>query len=67
MALGALGKVSSGNIGSGQWLTGLIRSQKAYGASLQPLKGNMSKYNNKLMVAARKEGYTGDFDQGTWT
>lgn len=67
MALGALGKVSSGNIGSGQWLTGLIRSQKAYGASLQPLKGNMSKYNNKLMVAAKKEGYTGDFDQGTWT
>ena len=67
MALGALGKVSSGNIGSNQWLTGLIRSQKAYGASLQPLKGNMSKYNNKLMVAAKKEGYTGDFDQGTWT
>ena len=66
-ALGALGKVSSGNVGSNQWLTGLIRSQKAYGASLQPLKGNMSKYNTKLIAAARREGYTGDFDQGTWT
>ena len=66
-ALGQLGKVHSGNIGSNQWLTGLIRSQKAYGSSLQPLKGNMSKHNGRLMAAAKKEGYVGDFDQGTWT
>ena len=66
-ALSQLGKVNSGNIGSSQWLTGLIRAQKAYGSSLQPLKGNMSKHNGRLMSAAKKEGYVGDFDQGTWT
>jgi|TARA_Y100000296_G_scaffold21670_1_gene25676 hypothetical protein len=66
-ALGALGKVSSGNVGSNQWLTGLIRNQKTYGASLQPLKGNMSKYNDRFIAAAKREGYVGDFDQGTWT
>jgi len=65
-ALAALGKTGASDIGSNQWLKNLIMSQKAYGASLQPLKGNMSRYNNKLMVAAKREGYTGDFDQGMW-
>ena len=65
-ALASLGKTGSRDIGSNQWLNNLIVSQKAYGSSLQPLKGNMSKYNNRLMSAAKKAGYTGDFDQGSW-
>jgi|10_taG_2_1085330.scaffolds.fasta_scaffold04450_3 hypothetical protein len=65
-ALAALGKTGSRDVGSNQWLNNLIMSQKAYGSSLQPLKGNMSKYNRRLMSAAKRAGYTGDFDQGTW-
>jgi len=66
-ALAALGKTGASDIGSNQWLDNLIMSQKAYGSSLQPLKGGMSRYNKRLIAAARKQGYTGDFDQGTWT
>ena len=67
MALGTLGRSGANSVGSNQWLENIIVNQQRIGESLQPLKGNMSKYNNKLMVAAKKEGYTGDFDQGTWT
>jgi len=65
-SLAALGKTGSRDVGSSQWISNIIKSQKAYGSSLQPLKGNMSKYNNKLMAAAVRKGYVGDFDQGTW-
>lgn len=66
-ALAALGKTGGSTIGSNEWLNNLIMSQKSYGSSLQPLKGGMSRYNKRLIAAARKQGYTGEFDQGTWT
>tara|TARA_Y100000296_G_scaffold41652_1_gene48001 strand:+ start:1721 stop:4531 length:2811 start_codon:yes stop_codon:yes gene_type:complete len=66
-ALASLGKTGSRDVGTNQWISNIIKSQRAYGASLQPLKGNMSRYNSRLMSAAVREGYVGDFDQGTWT
>tara|TARA_R110002020_G_scaffold824_6_gene4053 strand:- start:1330 stop:4191 length:2862 start_codon:yes stop_codon:yes gene_type:complete len=67
MALGALGRSGTNSVGSSQWLENIINNQKFTGESLQPLKGNMSKYNNKLMASAKRKGYVGDFAQGSWT
>ena len=66
MALGALGRSGANSVGSNQWLENIIVNQQRIGESLQPLKGNMSKYNDKLMASAKRKGYIGDFAQGSW-
>ena len=67
MALGNLGRSGNSSVGSNQWLENIIVNQQRIGESLQPLKGNMAKYNNKLMASAKRKGYVGDFAQGSWT
>ena len=54
-------------VGSDSWLNDIIRKQKAYSSDLQPLKGSMSRYNTKLLSMAKRRGYEGEFDRGTWT
>ena len=54
-------------VGSDEWLRGIVNSQKAYAAELQPLKGSLSRYNSRLLSLAHQQGYQGGFDRGTWT
>ena len=64
---GCNNKLNAEQIGSDEWLSGIVSSQKAYAAELQPLKGSLSRYNSRLLSLAHQQGYQGGFDRGTWT
>tara|TARA_R110002050_G_scaffold212928_1_gene349097 strand:+ start:13094 stop:15901 length:2808 start_codon:yes stop_codon:yes gene_type:complete len=53
-------------VGSNEWITNIVKNQKVYSQDLQPLKGSLSIYNTRLLAAAKREGYDGEFDMGTW-
>jgi len=55
------------NVGSDEWLSNIVNSQKSYSADLQPLKGSLSRYNTRLLSLAHQKGYQGGFDRGTWS
>jgi len=55
------------SVGSSEWIDNIVKNQKIYSQDLQPLKGSLSIYNTQLLAAAKREGYYGGFDMGTWS
>jgi len=52
--------------GSKNWINNYISTQKVNNEPLRPLRGQLSKHNEKLFSMAEESGYFGEFFRGGW-